>query len=64
MTHQQPRSQGLSSLPSLSLRHSQRQWRQRRETLGTRLTHQELKATKNLLHAVKIFEINAPKQLM
>ena len=35
----QPRSQGLSSLPPLSLRKdfSQRQWRQRRETLGTRL---------------------------
>ena len=31
----QPRSQGLSSLPPLSF--SQRQWRQRRETLGTRL---------------------------
>ena len=31
----QPRSQGLSSLPPLSL--TQRQWRQRRETLGTRL---------------------------
>jgi len=33
--HIQPRSQGLSSLPPLSLR----QWRQRRETLGTRLRH-------------------------
>ena len=37
----QPRSQGLSSLPTLSLRKdfvfSQRRWRQRRETLGTRL---------------------------
>ena len=32
----QPRSQGLSSLPPLSF--SQRQWRQRRETLGTRLS--------------------------
>ena len=32
----QPRSQGLSSLPPLSLR--KRQWRQRRETLGTRLS--------------------------
>ena len=54
----QPRSQGLSSLPPLSF--SQRQWRQRRETLGTRLRRGEawkfdLKAPKMTAVATHIF---------
>ena len=55
ITSAQPRSQGLCSLPPLSLRKdfSQRQWRQRRETLGTRLTSAPNRS--HFAHALSFF---------